>query len=221
MNQTLKNATQNVNHLVNESKYEQQQHFQYVLQELEHQEARTTPIIQNITKQDEANKILLHRLDKIEAFNHEIIKKYEKEGVVNQAIIDQLTIQDSAIQRLSKNIEQYGGQNKSLSEQIEDQNNMYEEIVSTFELQEAFHKTILERLNHQEALSQKMSRDLDSLRAVLFERISYVIEKIDDNYKQIIGYVSKLFTKAGFNYRISIEKDNKEKKPPNRETVKS
>lgn len=215
MNNTIKNATHNVNILVNEAKYEQQKQYQYVLKELEQQEARTTPLIQNANKQDEAYKLLLQRLDKIESFNQEILKKYENEGIINQAIVDQLTIQDSAIQKLSKNIEQYDGQNKSLSEQIEDQNKMYEEIMTTLELQEAFHKTILDRFDNQEALNQKMSRDIDSLRSALYERISYVIEKIDSNYKQITSYVSKLISKAGFNYRISIEKDKKEKETIN------
>lgn len=215
MNKTIKNTTDSMNMLIHETKHEQEKQYQHVIQELEQQEARTAPIIENMLNQDKAYKMLLMRLEKMEEFNHEILNKYENDGVVNQAIIDQLTLQDSAIQRLSINIEQYDGQHKSLSEQLEDQNKMYEEILTTLELQEAFHKTILERFDHQEALNQKMSRDLDSLRATIHERISYVIEKIEDNYKQVIGYVTNLFSRSGFIKKISVEREKKEK-----ETIK-
>jgi ribosomal protein S6 len=139
------------------------------------------------------------------------MKKYENEGLVNQAIVDQLTIQDSAIQRLSKNIEQYDGLHKSLSEQLDDKQRINDDILKTLELQESFHKTILERLDHQEVLNQKLSRDLDHLKATLFERIGYVVEKIEENYKQITEYVTQLFTKSGFIRSLTIEKKKKEK----------
>ncbi|MGM0875311.1 MAG: hypothetical protein ACQEWV_11010 [Bacillota bacterium] len=215
MNSTLKNASIEVNMLVNETKYEQQQHFKHVLLQLEHQKSRTIPLIENMNKQEETYKNLLQRFEAIDEFNHELIKKYENEGLVNQAIVDQLTIQDTAIQRLSKNIEQFDGLHKSLSEKIDDQNTINDDILKTLELQESFHKTILERLDHQEALNQKLSRDLESLKATLFERISYVVEKIEDNYKQITGFVTQLFTKSGFIQKITIEKDKKQKETMN------
>jgi hypothetical protein len=211
INSSLENASNEVNILVNETRNEQEQHFNHVLKQLEQQEKRTTPLIENITRQEEAYKILLDRFEAIDEFNHELSKKYDNEGLINQAIVDQLTIQDTAIQQLSKKIEQFGGLHHSLSEQLEEQNNINDDILKTLELQESFHKTILERLEHQEALNQKMSREIDSLKATLFERFNYVIEKIEDNYKQITGFVTQLFTKSGFFHRITVEKDKKEK----------
>lgn len=211
MNATLKDASKEVNMLVKETKNVQQQHFNHVLKKIEHQEARTSPLIENINKQEESYNILLKRFGDIDKFNHKLMKKYENEGLVNQAIVDQLTIQDSAIQRLSKNIEQYDGLHKSLSEQLDDKQRINDDILKTLELQESFHKTILERLDHQEALNQKLSRDLDHLKATLFERIGYVVEKIEENYKQITEYVTQLFTKSGFIRNVTIKKDKKEK----------
>lgn len=212
INSSLKNASNEVNILVNETRNEQEQHFNHVIKQLEHQEKQTTPLIENITRQEEAYKTLLERFEAIDEFNHELIKKYDNEGLINQAIVDQLTIQDTAIQQLSKKIEQFGGLHNSLSEQLEEQNTINADILKTLELQESFHKTILERLEHQEALNQKMSREIDSLKATLFERFNYVVEKIEDNYKQITRFVTQLFTKSGFfHHRITVEKEKKEK----------
>ncbi|KKI90209.1 hypothetical protein WQ54_19665 [Bacillus sp. SA1-12] len=215
INSTLKHASDKVNCLVNETKIEQQQQFNHVLTKLEDQEKHTAPLVENIMKQDEAFKALIMRFEAIDEFNKELMKRQDNEGVVNQAIIDQLTIQDTAIKQLAKKIELFGGLHDHFSDQLAEQNNINEHILKTLELQESFHKTILERLDHQEAINQKVSRDLDSLKATLFERISYVVEKIEENYQQITGFVTQLLSKYGIFHRITLDKDRKEK-----ETIK-
>lgn len=211
VNSTLKNATNDVNILLNKTKSEQQDHFHHVLKQLEHQESRTSPLIDSIKKQDETYQILLQRIEAIDAFNHELLKKYVNEGIVNQAFVDQLTIQDTVIQQLTKKIEQFDQLNTNMSKKFDNQYHLNDEILKTLELQECFHKTILERLDHQDIANQKTTKELESLKATLSERISYVVDKIEANYKQITGYVAQLFIKTGVFQKIHVEQDEKQK----------
>lgn len=211
MNASLKNSSIEVSMLVNETKVEQLQQFSHVFKQLEHQDQRTTPLLENINKQEAIYNTLLERFEAVDQFNDKLIKKHENEGLINQVIIDQLTIQDSEINQISKKIEEYRTLNYSLTEQLDEQIRINGDVLNSIELQESFHKTILERLDHQDALNEKLSREIDTLKATLFERISFVVDKVEENYKQITGYVAQLFSKTGFIQRITVDKEKKQK----------
>lgn len=211
MNGELKNASTNLNTLLHETKHEQQQHYHQLTKQLVDQEKRTIPLLENINKQEEAYEMFLKKFAAIDSFNQEIIKKYEEEGLVNQAIIDQLTLQDTAINQLAQRIDQFREQHSNVSEQLVSQKEINDQILSTIEIQESFHKTILERLDHQEAINLKTSRELDSLKATIFERISYVVEKIEENYRQITGYFAQFFNKSSLMREKDQSPEKKEK----------
>ncbi|MCM3163885.1 hypothetical protein KDJ21_015740 [Metabacillus litoralis] len=211
INSQLKNASTQVNTLVHETKVEQKHHFDQLSRKLENQEERTTPLLDNIQKQEEAYKVLLERFEAIEMFNQELLKKHEDEGLLNQAIVDQLTIQDTAVQNLSIKLEKFGENHDDLNDKLAEQNEINEQILKTVEIQEAFHKTILQKLEQQEAINLKTSRDVDSLKATLFERISYVIDKIEENYRHVTGFINQFFTKTHIIQKKPVETENKQK----------
>ncbi len=196
INGELKNASIKINSLLYETKLEQKQQYTHLSKQLEDHEKRTTPLIDHINKQDEAYKMFLQKFKAIDTFNQEILKRYEEEELVNQAIIDQLTHQDTAMHQLSKKIDQFENHQTNLSSQLDSQTDINDQILKTIEIQESFHKTILERIDQQEAINLKTSRELDNLKATIFERISYIVDKIEENYRHITGYVGQLFTKT-------------------------
>lgn len=211
LNGELKNASTHLNTLLEESKNVQHQHYHQLTNQLVEQEKRTIPLLENINKQEEAYEMFIQRFATIDSFNQDIIKKYEEEGLINQTIIDQLTLQDTAMNQLSKKLDQFKEQHSNVSEQLISQKEINDQILNTIEIQESFHKTILERIDQQEAINLKTSRELDSLKATIFERISFVVEKIEENYRQITGYFSQLFNRSIRNKEQSDEKKEKEK----------
>ena len=73
---------------------------------------------------------------------------------------------------------------------------------------------VLNRLENQEALTEKILRQIDYFRATLFERTNYLAEKIDTGYNYAVSYVSKLMTgtdQSPMKLVITKEKDNKKK----------
>lgn len=196
MNGELKHASTHLNTLLQETKHEQHKYYQELTKQLVDQEKRTVPLLENINKQEEVYELFIQKFSAIDSFNKDIIKKHEEDGVMNQTIIDQLTLQDTAINQFAKKLDQFKEQHSNVSEQLVSQKEINDQILNTIEIQESFHKTILERLDQQEAINLKTSRELDSLKATIFERISFVVEKIEENYRQITGYFSQLFNKS-------------------------
>lgn len=206
VNQSLEMSTNKVNNILNETKYEQLQQFNHLVTQLEEQEKRTTPLIENLDTQQEVYDMFLLRLNKLENLNHDLIQKHDDKELIHQAMIDQLTIQDNTIQKMSKNIDNYTEIQQDLNSQIINQHKTNEEILMALELQEAFHKTILEKLDQQDALNQKTARELDTLKSTLFERVNDIVEKIEDNYKQIVSYIGKLFNNKKSYVKMDEEK---------------
>lgn len=67
-------------------------------------------------------------------------------------------------------------------------------LTSKLSKQEEFQGGILQRLDTQEALIDKLSRQLNHIRSILFERTNYLAERIEDGYKVTSSYVYKLMT---------------------------
>ncbi|WP_226527387.1 hypothetical protein [Metabacillus niabensis] len=196
MNGELKNASNSLDSLLHQTKHEQQKHFHQLTKQLVDQENRTIPLLENINKQEEANELFFRKFTAIDSFNKDILKKYEEEGLINQAIIDQLTLQDTAMNQLANKIDQFKEQHSNVNKQLVSQKEINDQILKTIEIQETFHKTILDRIDQQEAINLKTSRELDSLRSTIFERISFVVEKIEENYRQITGYFAQFFNRS-------------------------
>ncbi|MDR0137539.1 hypothetical protein RFW18_07230 [Metabacillus idriensis] len=195
VNTELSHAVNALNSLLHESRKEQKQHYHAVYRQLEKQEAVTSPLLSNIEIQQSASKILSERLEILENSNTEMMSKLISEGHVSQAIIDQLTLQDQSIRELSGRFKTYESLQEKIIDQLDSHAELKEQIKNRLELQEVFHQSVIERINHQEALTEKISRDIAHLKSVIFERVSYLVEKAEENVKITIEYIFNLFTK--------------------------
>jgi hypothetical protein len=65
-------------------------------------------------------------------------------------------------------------------------------------------------LDKQEALTEKIYRQLNHIRSILFERTNYLAEKMDEGYKLTSSYVYNLMT--GNDQPVSFTLLNRNKK---------
>ncbi|MFZ7944713.1 hypothetical protein [Neobacillus sp. 19] len=77
-----------------------------------------------------------------------------------------------------------------MNEQLELQKIAAEKL----EKQDDFQSGVLKRLDNQEALLDKLARQVNHIRSILFERTNYLAERIEDGYKVTSSYVYKLMT---------------------------
>lgn len=71
---------------------------------------------------------------------------------------------------------------------------LQKELAEKLSEQTEFQGGVLKRLDTQEALIDKLSRQLNHIRSILFERTNYLAAKIEDGYKVTSSYVYKLMT---------------------------
>ena len=77
---------------------------------------------------------------------------------------------------------------------LKTQEELQKQLTEKFNNQEEFQTGVLTRLDQQEALTEKMFRQINHIRSVLFERTNYLAEKIDEGYKITSSYVYNLMT---------------------------
>lgn len=211
VNNKLSKAAINVNRLFQESRSEQTQYFDSIYNQLEKQEAATTPMLTNIETQQTVSKMMIERLAALEKLNTDIMKKIQNEGCISEAIIDQLTLQDQSIRDLSGRFNHYERLQEIMAGQLEQHIELEEAIKEKLQMQEVFHQSVMERISHQEAVTEKVSRDLDHLKTIVFERVSFLAEKVEENFKHMKEYIFNLFTKGGSYKEYSITKPRREK----------
>lgn len=77
---------------------------------------------------------------------------------------------------------------------LKTQEELQKQLSEKISKQEEFQTGVLTRLDQQEALTEKISRQLNHIRSILFERTNYLAEKIDEGYKITSSYVYNLMT---------------------------
>jgi hypothetical protein len=97
---------------------------------------------------------------------------------------------------LKTRLERYEDANHQLVRQMNEQFELQKDVAEKMTKQEEFQGGVLQRLDIQEALMDKISRQLQHIRSILFERTNYLATKIDDGYKITSSYVYKLMTGA-------------------------
>jgi chromosome segregation ATPase len=95
---------------------------------------------------------------------------------------------------LRNRLERYEKANHQLVLQMNEQLELQKEVAEKITKQEEFQGGVLQRLDTQEALMDKISRQINHIRSILFERTNYLATKIDDGYKLTSTYVYKLMT---------------------------
>jgi hypothetical protein len=114
---------------------------------------------------------------------------------------------------LDERMEKYETANKQISTQISDQYLLQKQMSEKITGHEDFQNDVISRLDKQEALTEKISRQINHIRSILFERTNYLAEKMDEGYKLTSSYVYSLMT--GSDQPISFYLLNKNKKEQN------
>jgi hypothetical protein len=139
-----------------------------------------------INEQKKTNVVLKKALSELG-----LQSQHQEEIQINQwhSVADQL-------KDLKTRLERYEDANHQLVRQMNEQFELQKEVAEKMTKQEEFQGGVLQRLDIQEALMDKISRQLQHIRSILFERTNYLATKIDDGYKITSSYVYKLMTGA-------------------------
>lgn len=91
-----------------------------------------------------------------------------------------------------KRIEQVAFMNEQMKEKLDEQYQLNDQMVSQVSYIEESQKDVLNRVDCNEGLMEKIIRQIDHLRTILFERSNFIEEKIEKVYQNSSDYIEKL-----------------------------
>ncbi|WP_456279151.1 hypothetical protein [Bacillus sp. AK128] len=204
MNQTLSASILKMNHQMHDTKLEHMNHFNQFISKHEDSNLK----LQNrLGEQEQTSQFILERIYHVEQLSQELRKKMNNDELMSQVIFDGLNAQDQTTQELSKHIKANDQTLEFIHQQLVSQEDLCKTLSEKLEIQEAFHQTLMERLDSQEALTQKISRQLEYLKGVIFERFSFLTDKIENSFKFTTGFFR---SKSDTDYIEHNEEETKE-----------
>ncbi|NYE05443.1 DNA repair ATPase RecN [Bacillus niacini] len=137
-----------------------------------------------IEEQHQANVSLLNAIN-------EMKHQYRNQEVVQANNLDKISNQLNEISTSNQKHTEY---EELIIHLLKTQEELQKQLSEKISKQEEFQTGVLTRLDQQEALTEKISRQLNHIRSILFERTNYLAEKIDEGYKITSSYVYNLMT---------------------------
>jgi vacuolar-type H+-ATPase subunit I/STV1 len=137
-----------------------------------------------IDEQHQANVSLINAINEMkhQFFNQEVIQANNWGKIANQ------------LNEISTSHQKHTEYEELIIHLLKTQEELQKQLSEKISKQEEFQTGVLTRLDQQEALTEKISRQLNHIRSILFERTNYLAEKIDEGYKITSSYVYNLMT---------------------------
>jgi hypothetical protein len=137
-----------------------------------------------IDEQHQANVSLINALNEMkhQFLNQEVVQANNLDKIANQ------------LNEISTSHQKHTEYEELIIHLLKIQEELQRQLSEKISKQEEFQTGVLTRLDQQEALTEKIARQLNHIRSILFERTNYLAEKIDEGYKITSSYVYNLMT---------------------------
>lgn len=137
-----------------------------------------------IDEQSNANVSLLREIHEMKQqfLNQEVVQANNWDKVANQ------------LNELRSSNQKHTEYEELIIHLLKTQEGLQKQLSEKISKQEEFQTGVLNRLDQQEALTEKIFRQINHIRSILFERTNYLAEKIDEGYKITSSYVYNLMT---------------------------
>lgn len=186
-------------------------------------DAFTEEAVSNFKAQEEMKADLSKKLDVQEVFHNTVMERLEQQysefseekaqiyGIqeqIKEEINKNLGLQEVYHNKVMERLEQqFAAFSEAAEKKLDTQEQMKEELNKKLGVQEQASKSIMERLNRQEAITEKISRQLDNLKSVVYERASHLSERFEKSFKQLAKPVHSFFVNQEEKARGSNDKE--------------
>ncbi|MFT8322172.1 MAG: hypothetical protein ABF649_14835 [Bacillus sp. (in: firmicutes)] len=178
---------------INKNQHVQQGKFEKMNHKLLTQESISNELLTSIADQQSTSKSYENKLEALEVLAAENTKVLAKEATINQAILDQVSYQEQTVRSLTSQIQDFSNLSNQMNDKLDKADKNYQHVAETLELQEIFHQTLVEKMDANEANMNKITRELDMLKSIIFERFHSLTDKLETNFKSISKPVQRFF----------------------------
>lgn len=159
-------------------------------------------IIETMKKNEELYSELSNKINLQEQTGVHLLENIENQDTKHQQLMEKLDYQNELQSSIIEKIENYEGSQQLLLSKLEEQTEKMEE-------QTVVQTNLITKIDTQEALIDKLLRQLDHLRSIVFERTAFLAEKIENSYKKTSTHLSKWIKGSNDTtyYRLERNKD--------------
>lgn len=140
----------------------------------------------------------------------------ENELALKKEWLDQMTKLNEMNAEIVQRLKQSESANEELHSKIKQQIEIQKEMQEDVSQQKVLQDQVSSRLENQEALTEKILREISHLRSVLFERASFLADKIENGFKLTSAYVYKLMNGNDQSLTLLMNPEKKESKKQER-----
>jgi hypothetical protein len=210
-NENIHYSIEEIISTINCTQQQQENKMNLILKDQQHQKDQSNYYIQKVELQSKTTDVVLHTLESLKNQQIEMNECIQKEQLLNQAILDQLNFQDQQLRQTNSQLNNYVNLSTQLNEQLIQQEKILKEMEQKLQLQDVYHSTVMSKLDTQDAMNEKIIRQIDQLKAIVYERVNSIIEKIELSYEATTLYINDLFNKNGFMKPFLLSSKTKEK----------
>ncbi|SFB30562.1 hypothetical protein SAMN04488072_11483 [Lentibacillus halodurans] len=131
-------------------------------------------------------------LAKLDKNNQQLQYIMENENTMKKEVAGRVESLNTASQKIVERLAAYEAVNQDMAQQMTALAELNREMADQMTGQDQAQENVLNRLESQGALMEKVHRQISELRSILFERSSYLAEKIEDSYNLTSSYFYKL-----------------------------
>ncbi|GGA83305.1 hypothetical protein [Ornithinibacillus halotolerans] len=215
----LKELIENQNKL-NDSFHQSMKNFKISLQKHRHNDENRWQevkhdievIKQSEQKHQEFEKEMRGWIKLLKQNNQELHRIVQSNSEVNEEILQEINRIHESNQLMMQQVEEFFSMNQQVNSKVETlvngQETLLEQAVHTNEKQDK----VINHLEKQDAILEKNNRELNHIRSIIFERTSFIAEKIEESVKLTSSVLYKFFTKSDKPIGLLIGNEKKEKK---------
>ncbi|WP_370221866.1 hypothetical protein [Cytobacillus sp.] len=165
-----------------------------ILETLENEEPVNQKILEHVSFQEAETQALSRKFDKFDDFTEEAVSNFKAQGEMNAELCKKLDVQEVFHNTVMERLEQqFTAFSEEAEKKFKTQEQMKEELNKQLGVQEQASKSIMERLDRQEAITEKISRQVDNLKSAVYERASHLSERFENSFKLLAKPVHSFF----------------------------
>ena len=145
---------------------------------------------------EEQTNLINEQLQFIESSSVEQKELAQEEALRHTALFDQIIHQDRDISFLTEKMNEFNELAGEWKEKLVDSESLYAKVEEKLSIQEVFHKTILENIEETNGNVSKLSRQMEYIKEIIFERVHFLADKVEENLKSIAQPVQRFFFKV-------------------------
>lgn len=157
---------------------------------------RFDEIVDNQSQHHQFEKDAIEALDRLDRQNIELQNVLNQKKKANEDLVNQINMLNHANSEIAERLDKFDTDQEILLQKMDEQLEKQHQFSVSLEEQKTTQLAMVDKLEQQEGLIDKMMRQMDFLKSVVFERSHFIAEKIDKSYQLTTTYISSLKGKS-------------------------